>query len=101
MMPLFRTEFQYIEIGLLCNQQYLELSLSITEIKSIQCANLSFHFCHNSQIAISSLDWMALVCFASCRLKFIIIGKQLALKIDNNPYIHQGFYIRYLVSFTC
>ena len=98
MMPLFRTEFKYIEIGLLCNQQYLELS---TEIKSIQRANLLFRFCHNSQIAISTLDWMALVCFASCRLKFIIIEKQLALKIENNPYTHQGFYIRYLVSFTC
>ena len=29
LMPLFRTEFKYIEIGLLCNQQYLELSLTI------------------------------------------------------------------------
>ena len=31
------------------------------------------------------------VCFAGCKLKFIITGKQLALKIVDNPYTHQGF----------
>ena len=42
---------------------------------------------------------MALVCFAGCRLKFIITGKQLALKIVNNPYTHQGFLHKVLVVF--
>ena len=57
---------------------------------------------NRSKIFRFTSGWMALVCFAGCRLTFIKTGKQLALKIiDNNPYTHQGFYIRYLVSFTC
>ena len=98
MMPLFRTEFKYIEIGLLCNQQYLELSLTINRYKfHTMCkfvVSLLLQFT-NSHFQ----PWLvALVCFASCRLKFIIIGKQLALTIYSSGVLHKVLGVFYMLK---